>query len=150
MPNFYDSFVFEFQSWWWAGFAVVLALYYAWLKTKKSTRRPPLPPGPPGLSLLGNLPFSPPDLNHYFAKLSQTYGPIMKLQLGSKICIVISCPSLAKIILKDNDEIFANRDGFAAARALVYGGIDITFSPNGPKWKKLRKIFDACYALGRR
>ncbi|GLT84063.1 hypothetical protein SLE2022_023140 [Rubroshorea leprosula] len=159
MSNLYDSLVFEFQPWWWAGFAVVLALYYARLMTKKSPRTLPLPPGPPGLPLLGNLPFLPPDLNHYFTKLSQTYGPIMKLQLGSKICIVITSPSLAKIILKDNDEIFANHEVFAAATALVYGGIDITFSPNGPQWKKMRKIFvhqlmsnaslDACYALRR-
>ncbi|GLT84059.1 hypothetical protein SLE2022_023110 [Rubroshorea leprosula] len=157
MSNFYDGLVVELQSWWWAGFAVVLACYYAWLMTKKSIRMPPLPPGPPGLPLLGNLPFLQPDLNHYLTKLSQTYGPIMRLQLGRKICIVISSPSLAKIILKDNDAIFANHEVFAAARALVYGGIDIIFSPNGPQWRKLRKIFvhqlmsnaslDACYAI---
>ncbi|GKV33740.1 hypothetical protein SLEP1_g42204 [Rubroshorea leprosula] len=157
MSNFYDGLVVELQSWWWAGIAVVLACYYAWLMTKKSIRTPPLPPGPPGLPLLGNLPFLQPDLNHYLTKLSQTYGPIMRLQLGRKICIVISSPSLAKIILKDNDAIFANHEVFAAARALVYGGIDIIFSPNGPQWRKLRKIFvhqlmsnaslDACYAI---
>ncbi|GLT40314.1 hypothetical protein SLA2020_144580 [Shorea laevis] len=158
MSNFYDSLLDEFQSWWWAGFAVVLALYYAWLMTKKSTiRKLPLPPGLPGLPLLGNLPFLQPDLNHYLTKLSNSYGPIMKLQLGRKICIIISSASLAKIILKDNDAIFANHEVLATSKTLFYGGIDIIFSPNGPQWRKMRKIFvhqlmsnanlDACYAL---
>ncbi|GKV33741.1 hypothetical protein SLEP1_g42205 [Rubroshorea leprosula] len=157
MSKFYDGLVDEFQSWWWAGFAVVLALYYAWLMTKKSTRKLPFPPGPPVLPLLGNLPFLQPDLNHYLTKLSNTYGPIMRLQLGRKICIVISSASLAKIILKDNDAIFANHDVLATSKILFYGGIDIVFSPNGPQWRKMRKIFvhqlmsnaslDACYAL---
>ncbi|GLT40316.1 hypothetical protein SLA2020_144600 [Shorea laevis] len=158
MSNFYDSLLDEFQSWWWASFALVLALYYAWLMTKKSTiRKLPLPPGPPGLPLLGNLPFLQPDLNHYLTKLSNTYGPIMKLQLGRRICIIISSASLAKIILKDNDAIFANHDVLATSKTLFYGGIDIIFSPNGPQWRKMRKIFvhqlmsnaslDACYAL---
>ncbi|KAK4833155.1 hypothetical protein QYF36_002192 [Acer negundo] len=120
--------------------ATLLAIsLYAWLIKKPFTSVPPLPPGPPGLPLLGNLPFLEPDLHRYFAKLSEIYGPIIKLQLGRKLCVVISSPSTAKQVLKDYDAIFSNRDPTVAAKASTYGG-DIAWSPNGPEWPKLRKI----------
>ncbi|KAL5746101.1 hypothetical protein ACOSP7_027247 [Xanthoceras sorbifolium] len=171
-----DRLIFvSWWSWWWDGtieipntrlipthLAITLVLavsLYAWFIKKPFTSVPPLPPGPPGLPLLGNLPFLPPDLHRYFAKLSKIYGPIMKLQLGRKICIVITSPSVAKQVLKDHDAIFANRDPPIAAIVSTYGGIDIAWSPNGPEWRKLRKIFvrelmsktclDACHALRR-
>ena len=166
--------VIVFWSWWCDGLtqnsttrviptlvaATLLAIsLYAWLIKKPFTSVPPLPPGPPGLPLLGNLPFLEPNLHRYFAKLSEIYGPIMKLQLGRKLCVVISSPSLAKQVLKDHDAIFANRDPTVAAIASTYGGVDILWSPSDPEWRKLRKIFvqemisktslDACYALRR-
>ncbi|KAK4838640.1 hypothetical protein QYF36_015292 [Acer negundo] len=168
--------VIVFRSWWCDGLtqnsttsviptlvaATLLAIsLYAWLIKKPftSTSVLPLPPGPPGLPLIGNLPnFLEPNLHHYFAKLSEIYGPIMKLQLGRKLCVVISSASLAKQVLKDHDAIFANRDPTVAAIAGTYGGIDILWSPShDPEWRKLRKIFiqemiskpslDACCAL---
>ncbi|KAK3220941.1 hypothetical protein Dsin_014911 [Dipteronia sinensis] len=150
-----SRFIFVSWSWWWDGLtenptsrvtptlvaATLLAIsLYVWLIKKPFTSSvPPLPPGPLGLPLLGNLPFLEPDLHRYFAKLSEIYGPIMKLQLGRKICVVISSPSLAKQVLKDYDAIFSNRDPTVAAIASTYGG-DIAWSPNGPEWRKLRKI----------
>ncbi|KAK4839150.1 hypothetical protein QYF36_019577 [Acer negundo] len=167
--------VIVFWSWWCDGLtqnsttrviptlvaATLLAIsLYAWLIKKPFTSVPPLPPGPPGLPLLGNLPFLEPNLHRYFAKLSEIYGPIMKLQLGRKLCVVISSPALAKQVLKDHGAIFANRDPTVAAIASTYGGVDIVWSPShDPEWRKLRKIFvqemiskpslDACYALRR-
>ncbi|OMO98044.1 Cytochrome P450 [Corchorus olitorius] len=131
------------------------ALAIAWWFGKKFTKsRAPLPPGPPGLPILGNLPFLKPDLHQYFHKLSQIYGPIIKLQLGSKTCIVVSSASVAKEVLKDHDAIFANR------LIGTYGGSSIAWRPNGPEWRKLRRIvvrelmsktsLDASYALCRR
>ncbi|KAK4838673.1 hypothetical protein QYF36_015513 [Acer negundo] len=127
---------------------------------KPFTSVPPLTPGPPGLPLLGSLPFLEPNLHRCSARLSEIYGPIMKLQLGRKLCVVISSPSLAKQVFKDHDAIFANRDPTVAAIAGTYGGIDILWSPShDTEWRKLRKIFvqemiskpslDACYALRR-
>ncbi|KAK0597578.1 hypothetical protein LWI29_026687 [Acer saccharum] len=150
--------IFVSWSWWWDGLteypttrftptllaATLFAIsLYAWLIKKPFTIVPPLPPGPPGppgLPLLGNLPFLEPNLHCYFAKLSEIYGPIMKLQLGRKLCVVISSPSLAKQVLKDHEAIFANHDPTVAAIASTYGGGDIVWSPNGPEWRKLRKI----------
>ncbi|EOY22939.1 Cytochrome P450, family 706, subfamily A, polypeptide 6, putative [Theobroma cacao] len=133
---------------------------YAWWVKKFTKNVPPLPPGPPGLPILGNLPFLQPDLHRYFTKLSQIYGPIIKLQLGSKTCIVVSSASVAKEVLKDHDAIFANRDPPTVAIIGTYGACDMVWRPNGPEWRKLRRLvvseimsnrsLDDCYALRRR
>ncbi|KAG7557524.1 Cytochrome P450 superfamily [Arabidopsis suecica] len=110
-----------------------------WYLFKRSTQ-PPLPPGPRGLPIVGNLPFLDPDLHTYFANLAQSHGPIFKLNLGSKLTIVVNSPSLAREILKDQDINFSNRDVPLTGRAATYGGIDIVWTPYGPEWRQLRKI----------
>ncbi|KAI6702238.1 hypothetical protein NL676_011374 [Syzygium grande] len=84
---------------------LILCAYLAWgliqalrFSTKKAKPGPfndNLPPGPPPLPLIGNLlEFS--NVPHKsLAKLARTYGPILKLQLGSVTTIVISSPALA-------------------------------------------------------
>ncbi|GMJ10864.1 cytochrome P450, family 706, subfamily A, polypeptide 6 [Hibiscus trionum] len=141
--------------------AVLVIFCFAWWWTKKFTNiNPPLPPGPRGLPIVGNLPFIKPDLHRYFAELSEIYGPIFKLQLGVKTCIVINSPPIAKAVLKDHDAIFANRDIPAAAIAGMFGGVDIVWRPNGPDFIRLRKLLlrelmsksrlDASYELRQR
>ncbi|KAK6262195.1 hypothetical protein QUC31_008011 [Theobroma cacao] len=177
MSGFYDKVaVLACEGWSWCceglatyniirAAAIVLAaalatFCYAWWANKFTKSTPPLPPGPPGMPILGNLRFIQPDFYQYVVKLSQIYGPIIKLQLGSKICIVISSPSVAKEVLKDHDAIFANHDTPAGAIVGMYGGLDIAWRPNGPELHKLRKLvvrgimskrsLDACYTLRRR
>ncbi|KAK6935241.1 Cytochrome P450, partial [Dillenia turbinata] len=139
---------------------VVLAIFsYFILNSFKQKARKPMPPSPFGLPLVGQLPFLDPELHSYFALLARTHGPILKLQLGQKIAIVISSPSLAKEVLKDKDVVFANRDVPAAATALAYGARDIVWNPYGPEWCMLRKVcvremlsnttLDAVYSLRR-
>ncbi|XP_015579428.3 LOW QUALITY PROTEIN: flavonoid 3'-monooxygenase CYP75B137-like [Ricinus communis] len=140
--------------------AFLIIFWYSWLMNKSKTISPPLPPGPRGLPLVGNLPFVEPEFHRYFAKLSEIYGPIFKLQLGRKTCIVIGSNFLAKQILKGRDAIFANRDPPVVALAATYGGLDIAWRPNSEGWRKLRKVcvremmsnttLDACYMLRRR
>lgn len=106
----------------------------------KNSTAAPLPPGPRGLPILGYLPFLTVNLHHQFAELAQKHGPIYRLWLGSKLCVVISSPSLIKSVVRDQDSIFANRDPPAAAIA-AHGGADIFWSPNGPYWREMRKLF---------
>lgn len=125
----------------WTSVLVTLSLvlvWYAWIYFKKFGSRQP--PGPRGLPFVGNLLSLDPELHSYFAGLAHTYGPIYKLRLGTKLCIVITSPSVAREVLKDHDVTFANRDVPAAGRAASYGGSDIVWTPYGPEWRMLRKV----------
>ncbi|PIA50061.1 hypothetical protein AQUCO_01300651v1 [Aquilegia coerulea] len=119
---------------------LIVNTLYTWLIKNSSKGLAPLPPGPRGFPLVGNLPFLEPDLNRYFADLAKIYGPIFKVQLGSRLCIVLSSPSIAKEVLKDHDATFANHDAPAMGLASSYGGVDMFWSPYGEHWRMLRKI----------
>ncbi|KAJ9173452.1 hypothetical protein P3X46_016584 [Hevea brasiliensis] len=92
-------------------------------------------------------------------ELAQNYGPIYKLSIVQKLCVIISSPTLVKEIVRDQDIAFANRNPTIAAKTFSYGGKDIAFAPYGPEWRLLRKIFvremqsnanlDAFYSLRR-
>ncbi|EOA15128.1 hypothetical protein CARUB_v10028503mg [Capsella rubella] len=120
--------------------AVFSVFWYLCLYTNSKRLSPPLPPGPWGLPIIGNLPFLQPELHTYFQGLAKQHGPIFKLWLGAKLAIVVTSPEVAQEILKTNDAIFANHDVPAVAPANTYGGIEIVWSPYGPKWRMLRKL----------
>ncbi|XP_077243510.1 flavonoid 3'-monooxygenase CYP75B137-like [Tasmannia lanceolata] len=120
--------------------AILLISWLVWWIKQSNKKTLPLPPGPRGLPLIGNLPFIEPDLHRYFEKLAKIYGPIMKLKLGNKLCIVLNSPSVVKEVLKDKDIIFANHDKLAGAELITYGGSDIVWSPYGAEWRMLRKV----------
>ncbi|XP_059657449.1 flavonoid 3'-monooxygenase CYP75B137-like [Cornus florida] len=164
--------IYEQWAWWWEGSnkrdeldrailavsMVILAIFwYIWTSMKSRTGMAPLPPGPHGLPIVGYLPFLGTNLHITFAELARRYGPIYKLWLGKKLCIVLSSPSLAKEVVRDQDTSFANRDATIAALAVSYGGLDIAWSSYGSYWRTMRKVFvremlsntnlEACYDL---
>ncbi|KAF6152553.1 hypothetical protein GIB67_013000 [Kingdonia uniflora] len=164
--------VSEVWSWWWDAnnpkdqvarliFTVLVPVlvisWYKWVSRKYSLR---LPPGPWDLPLVGHLPFLEPDLHQYFRKLAQVYGPIFKFRMGKKLCVVLSSPLLAKEVLRQHDTIFANHEAPISGLATSYGGLDMVWSPYGPRWAMIRKVFvgkmltkanlDSCYALRQR
>ncbi|XP_030468591.2 flavonoid 3'-monooxygenase CYP75B137-like [Syzygium oleosum] len=137
----------------------ITALSFFSLFWRRKNGTAPFPPGPRGMPFLGYLPFLGTELHRKFAELAETYGPIYKLWLGSKLYVVVNSPLLAKEIVRDKDTTFANRDPNIAATIGSYGRRDITFSSQGPYWRNLRKLFirqmmsnaslDACYGLRR-
>ncbi|XP_058222937.1 cytochrome P450 76C2-like [Rhododendron vialii] len=117
-------------TWWWdvinekdelaravLTISIILLLsifFYLWTFHKSRNQiTAPLPPGPCGLPIVGYLPFLDTNLHHQFAELADQYGPIYKLWLGKKLCVVLNSPSLAKEVVRDQGDI-------------VIGGTDTT------------------------
>ncbi|KAJ8650060.1 hypothetical protein MRB53_003083 [Persea americana] len=141
-----------------------MTLFISWLllTVTKGSRlgASPLPPGPRGLPIIGSLPFLKRDLPPYFTELSNVYGPIMKIRLGSRLCIVLGSSSAAKEVFRDHGITFANRDPPVVALAASHGGKDLMWAPYGLQWRMLRKVcahqlmsnnsLEACLPLRRR
>ncbi|KAK1429084.1 hypothetical protein QVD17_11284 [Tagetes erecta] len=106
-----------------------------------SNGAPSLPPGPYSFPIVGYLPFLGSDLHKQFTNMAHTYGPIFKFYVGSKLHVVINTPDLAKVVVRDQDEIFANHNLTVAASIITYGGQDIAWAQNNSNWRNLRKIF---------
>ncbi|KAF9616691.1 hypothetical protein IFM89_031708 [Coptis chinensis] len=101
---------------------IVITLYTWKIKISKK-RIAPLPPGPRGLLLVGNLPFLEPDLNRYFADLAKIYGPIFKVQLvrrreGHQMVEVIKSMIGVPIAIHD----YVNATLFDILTGMLWGG----------------------------
>ncbi|PWA38315.1 cytochrome P450 [Artemisia annua] len=121
--------------------SVVIIAIIIWCTLSLSSSSQTLPPGPRSLPIVGYLPFLNPELHKQFTNLAHTYGPIFKIYLGSKLHIVINTPELVKVVVRDQDEIFSNRDLTVAASAYSYEGRDLVLSNNNSNWRNLRKMF---------
>ncbi|XVF36028.1 hypothetical protein REPUB_Repub19eG0023000 [Reevesia pubescens] len=102
-----------------------------------------LPPGPPGLPLIGHLHMQMLDNSapHIFLwKLSQKYGSLMSLQFGFRSILVVSSAKVAKEVMKTHDLDFCSRPTLLCAQKITYNCSDLAFSPYNAYWREIRKI----------
>ncbi|KZT58505.1 hypothetical protein CALCODRAFT_516716 [Calocera cornea HHB12733] len=70
----------------------------------------PLPPGPRGLPLIGNLLHLPRTNRHlYYAPLSARYGPVISLKVLNKVIIVVNTPKAVQDVLEERAAATAGR-----------------------------------------
>ncbi|XP_039169782.1 geraniol 8-hydroxylase-like [Eucalyptus grandis] len=101
-----------------------------------------LPPGPRPLPIIGNL-LELGDLPHKsLAKLTRTYGPIIKLELGFVTTVVVSSPMLAKEILQTHDAVFSNRTVPSSITVHDHDKLDLPWLPVSPLFRNLRKVYN--------
>ncbi|XP_023744326.3 geraniol 8-hydroxylase [Lactuca sativa] len=135
MPNNKDKLTLAIST------MILATFFYRWIFSRSSNGGPCLPPGPRSLPIVGYLPFLSRDLHKQFFNMANSYGPIFKLHMGSKLHVVINTSDLAKVVVREQDEIFSNRNATIAALAITYGGRDVVWSDNNSDWRNLRKIF---------
>ncbi|KVH98452.1 cytochrome P450 [Cynara cardunculus var. scolymus] len=101
----------------------------------------PLPPGPAGLPVIGNLhQLDTSNLSDHLWRLSKRFGPLMSLRLGRIQTLVVSSAEMAKEILKTNDLIFCTRPVLTGQQKFSYNNKDIAFSPYNEHWRQMRKL----------
>ncbi|KAH7665211.1 Flavonoid 3'-monooxygenase protein [Dioscorea alata] len=100
----------------------------------------PLPPGPKGWPLLGNLPQIGSKPHETLHKLSKTYGPLFRLRFGSVTVVVASSVDVASQFLRALDTNFSNRPPSSHAEHIAYNYSNIIFSPYGAQWRMLRRV----------
>ncbi|XP_031110706.1 cytochrome P450 71A9-like [Ipomoea triloba] len=108
-------------------------------RSAESTKK--LPPGPKKIPIIGNLhQLAGKSLHHSLHQLSQQYGEIMSLQLGSIPTLVVSSADAAREIFRDHDLVFSGRPPLYAATKISFNCSSTSFAPYGEYWREVRKI----------
>ncbi|CAD6253756.1 unnamed protein product [Miscanthus lutarioriparius] len=105
---------------------------------KKGKR--PLPPGPRGWPVLGNLPQVGSHPHHTMCALAKEYGPLFRLRFGSAEVVVAASARVAAQFLRAHDANFSNRPPNSGAEHVAYNYQDLVFAPYGSRWRALRKL----------
>nr|AGL98424.1 flavonoid 3'-hydroxylase [Tulipa fosteriana] len=100
----------------------------------------PLPPGPKGWPILGNLPQLGTKPHQTMHALSKVHGPLFRLKLGSAEVVVAASSTVAAEFLRSHDANFSNRPPNSGAEHIAYNYNDLGFAPYGPRWRALRKL----------
>ncbi|PIA30377.1 hypothetical protein AQUCO_05600069v1 [Aquilegia coerulea] len=109
-------------------------------KTQGATKYKNLPPSPPKLPIIGNLHQLRGIPHQAYRALAQKYGPLMYLHLGCKPTLVVSSADLARAVMKTYDHVFASRPEMMFSKRLLYGLMDVAFTPYGEYWRQGRKV----------
>ncbi|XP_022727493.1 cytochrome P450 705A22-like [Durio zibethinus] len=110
-------------------------------KPRKSSAILHLPPSPPSLPIIGHLHHLRPLLLHKsFHNLFCEYGPLLYLRFGSYPCLLVSSPSVAEEIFKNQDANFASRPISPLDDCLIFGNTGFVTAPYGDYWRFMKKL----------
>ncbi|MFS7927517.1 putative cytochrome P450 [Helianthus anomalus] len=152
--KFYITMI-NYWSWWWEvdndrdalarailtiSVPILAFLWYKWTRSFTNRGRKQVPPGPYGLPVVGYLPFLSHNLHERFTEMAHRYGPIFSLRLGSKFHVVVNSMDLAKVVARELDQTFANRNPPITALTITYGALDVVWSNNNAHWRNMRKL----------
>ncbi|XP_070555720.1 steroid 17-alpha-hydroxylase/17,20 lyase-like [Ptychodera flava] len=100
-----------------------------------------LPPGPPALPLIGNLPtlFESESIWKILKRLSESYGSVFTLYLGMKPAIVLSDHVAIKDAFVRQPDQFSGRPYVYSISLLSRNNCGITFGDYTPQWTRQRK-----------
>ncbi|KNA16974.1 hypothetical protein SOVF_084490 [Spinacia oleracea] len=120
-------------------FILFLFFFYKWIQLQTNSKKN-LPPSPPKLPILGNIHQLGTHPHRSLLLMSEKYGDLMMIQLGSVPTIVVSSARAAREIMVTHDIIFANRPMSKKGERLLYNYKDLVGAPYGEYWRQLKSI----------
>ncbi|KAF9802745.1 hypothetical protein IEO21_09827 [Rhodonia placenta] len=110
------------------------------LRLVHARHKGPLPPGPPGIPLLGNMFQLDPLRPHpTYYKWATKYGPIFSVKLGLQRLIVLSSAEVADGLLVTRSKLYSSRPDMHVASGLVSDGQRMVLMSNNREFKIARR-----------
>ena len=119
---------------------VSVALCYVLFWKQQAARQAPLPPGPRGWPVLGNLPQLGGKTHQTLHELTKVYGPLLRLRFGSADVVVAGSAAVAEQFLRVHDANFSCRPPNSGGELMAYNYQDVVFAPYRPRWRAMRKV----------
>ncbi|KAK2660209.1 hypothetical protein Ddye_006742 [Dipteronia dyeriana] len=117
----------------------IIAIVYQYALHRRINQQKNLPPSPPSLPIIGHFHHLKMPVHETLSDLSNKYGPIFLLRLGSRPILVISSRAAIEECFRNNDIIFANRPLLPSRRISQYNFTTIA-APYGHHWRNLRRF----------
>ncbi|GAA0165894.1 oxygenase [Lithospermum erythrorhizon] len=108
--------------------------------TSLSRKKKNLPPGPSPLPIIGSLHLLGSQALLSLLNLTNKYGPIMCLNLGSIPTIIVSTPNIAREFLQKNDLAFSGKRIPDALHAHDHFKYSVSWLPANTQWRSIRKV----------
>ncbi|KAF4225902.1 hypothetical protein CNMCM6805_005709 [Aspergillus fumigatiaffinis] len=123
---------------------ITLPILYFWIlhtpPARHHGKQLPLPPGPSKLPKIGNLHQVPRQIPwKKYKEWSDTYGPIMSVQLANTTAVIFSSWDLIKTHVERRNTIYSSRPSVPFFLHAT-GGLNASILPYGPEWKLQRAI----------
>nr|XP_029120192.1 cytochrome P450 CYP82D47 [Elaeis guineensis] len=123
---------------------VLVSCQYWLAKKSKSAKRKNEAPQPAGAwPVLGHLHLlgSHNNIGRALKAVADAVGPVFALRLGARPALVVSTWEAARECFTTNDKALAGRPTSTASKLMCYNNAMVGFSPYGPYWRQVRKIF---------
>ncbi|TFK25351.1 cytochrome P450 [Coprinopsis marcescibilis] len=120
-------------------------LGFLWIVRRRSGKksRLPLPPGPPGLPLIGNLKDMPTSLEweRYHEWCKEYNTDILHLRVANTTLIVLDTAEAANDLLEKRSSLYSGRARLPMVNELMGWTFNFGFMNYGDYWRKHRRIF---------
>ncbi|KAG8048248.1 hypothetical protein GUJ93_ZPchr0008g13709 [Zizania palustris] len=103
----------------------------------------PLPPGPVPWPVVGNVPemmLNKPAFRWIHRMMKEMGTDIACVRLGAVHVVAITCPRIAREVLRKQDANFVSRPLTFASKTFSGGYRNAVLSPFGDQWKKMRRV----------
>nr|GMD44474.1 cytochrome P450 76A2-like [Ipomoea batatas] len=123
----------------WSAIFLISGLVFLFARMKSSCSYR-LPPGPPGLPVIGNMLDLGAFPHQAIAEMKNKYGSVIWLRIGSVSTMAILSAKAAAELFKNHDVSFADRKVIDAMKVQGYHKGSLAFAPYGSYWRLLRRI----------
>ncbi|KAH7526834.1 hypothetical protein JRO89_XSUnG0046900 [Xanthoceras sorbifolium] len=117
----------------------VLFIVYQFSANRRNQHKN-LPPSPPSIPIIGHFHLLKMPIHQALNNLSNKYGPILLLHLGSRPTLILSSRSAIEECFPNNDIIFSNRPLLPSRKCLEYNYTTLG-APYGNHWRNIRRFF---------